>query len=841
MRDLLSDLRYVANALRRHKGFAATAVVTLGLAVAANATAFSLVNAVLLRPLPFDRSDRLVRLVENIPASESISGAPERTDTMAPDVYDGWRANTRTLSHIGLFLAASMTLRRPHDAVRLTGWTISPAVLAMLRVPPAQGRLFTVTDDGPGAERTLILSDRGWRRYFDGDSRILGRVATLDGHAYRIVGVMPPDFQPFDTETDFWTPLVLDRAGRGVIRTGVLARLADDVSLAAAQQEADALSELLLGVAPAVASPGGAGLHRVEVVRWKDELVAPVRLSLPLLLAATVCVLLVASVNVSHLFAARAIARRRDVAVRMALGASRLQIVRQSMVEGTAIGVAAGAVGIVVVFAAVRVLAMFARTLGRLDLIQSTVVLPRIDDVGLDGVTCAYAIAVAAFAGLACAAATALHLPRRGVALAINAAPEWRDNGGGARARRLRTSAFGISRPSTTLVAVQAALTIALVVTATLLTRSFVRMLHTDRGYEAASVLTFQLAPADVGEDLIASQARAFARADALLARMRVLPQVVAAGYTTAIPMVQGRYVLSLTASTTAPPTPVDGGQALVVSPDYLGAIGTRLVAGRGFEPADEAKSSATFVITRSLARGFFADGNPIGRHVALWSPGTAGEIVGVVDDIRSGALDSAPAPLLFMTRFQTREFLPVLSDGLYFAVHVDGAPLALVPALRDLARQVAPDAPLQRVAALDRILADSLQRPRSYASVFAVFAGIAALMVAVGLYGVVSFVVGQRTREIGIRMAIGARPFDVVRLVAGESLLAIAVGAAAGVWGAAALARYMQSLLFGVDIRDASTYVAAAIGLLAIGATAAYVPARRASRANPTLALRAE
>ena len=816
-RDLLGDMRHAARTVTHYPGFAAATVITLSVVIGANATVFSAVNAILLRPLPYPDADRLVRLVENVPAAESPSGRAERLSTMSPRVFEDWRSQTRTLSHMAIHQPVAVTLRGGGDAVRLAGWRVSPAMLPMFEVRPLVGRLF-VEDDERGAP-VVLLSEAVWAARFDRDPAVVGRRISLDRAVHTVIGVLPGSFAPFDGAADVWLPFRPDDSG-GIFRIAVLARIREGVPLADAQADADRATVAALGV-PARAETG-ASFPRVEIVRWQDELTAPVRRSLPMLMTAVTLVLLIGCVNVGNLFTAHAVRRRHEMAIRAALGAGRWRLIRQVFGESLTLATLGGIGGCAVAAAGIWGMTRMGAGLGRTDLVAS-VALPRVDEVGVDAAVLAYIAGVAGLVAFTCSLGAMWRLRRPGAALASSPAEVLP----GVPAAPL-------------LIAAQAALTVVLLVGSLLLLRSFSRLTAVDPGYDAGAVLTFQLAPPDAATamEFVAPQARQLEAARNVVARLRTLPGVDDAAFTSGWPMVAGRYMVSLQTDASPAATPIEDGRALLVSRDYFRVMRTRIVRGRGFTPGDEQRTEATFVVNETMARRFFGQADPIGRRLRMW--GIAGSVVGVVRDTHATTLDVAPEPQIFMTPFASRHFLPIFNDGLYVTVRTSRAD-AVAAATPALAREMAPGAAVQRMAMMDEIVAGSMKTQRDYATIVGILAAAALTLVAVGMYAVIACVIGQRRRDIAIRMAVGASRRDVLRLVAGQGLVAVLAGVGVGVGAAWVIAPALRGLLFGVRPLDAVTFASAPALLVLAAVAASALAARNALRVEPMTILRSE
>jgi len=821
----MHDIRYAFRQMKRAPGFVIVAILTLGLGIGANTAIFSIVNAILLRPLPYKDSDRLVRIVENIPAEESFSGLPERTTGMSPDAFVDWRSRTTTLSGMAMERPLSMTLAG-REAVRLSGLQLSPALFPMLGVQPALGRVFEAAEEKPGSAKVIIVSHAVWQKYLGADSQISGQILMLDDSPYIVVGVMPRDFSYPNPQTDFWTPLSLPPQEQ-VLGLQVIARLKDGIPITAAAEEATRIGREFRGQSQNDPQPPGP--PRIEVLTIKEELVAPVRLPLLVFVIAVSFVFLVACINVANLFLARATIRNKEIAIRMMLGAGRGRVLRQLLTENILIAFLGGAAGIALALAASRFFIAYGHGLARLALTRvgnAGNVIPRLNEVTIDTRVLLFTLGLTVATGILFGLIPAFRIGRSNALHAIDS----RTGGSSGVSLRVLRSAMVIG---------QVALTLVLLLGAGLMIKSFVRLSNTDLGYDPANVLTFNIPQRELAypqEEWKQPQRTAFAHE--VTRRVASIPGVEAAGFTNVLPMVQMRLSLGVNAEGRSSVQDVD---CFTVSPDYFRAMGMRVIDGRGFAVEDARSRRPVYVINRTLAHRLFSNGNPIGRTVSLGPNMAAGEVAGVVDDVRQRTLDEQPSPVIFVGPEHTIGVVGEAEAGVYFAVRTRRAAAAIVPEIRNIVRDLDPKLAVDNIATMNQIISNSIVTPRSYAVLLGSFSAAALVLATIGLYGVLSYFVTQRTREIGIRLALGAKDHEVIGLVLREGLAMGASGVGIGLVSSLALTKYLEKMLFGVTALDPATFLIVSATLVVVTFIASYVPARHATRIDPLAALRHE
>jgi putative ABC transport system permease protein len=778
--------------LVRAPAFTTIAVLTLGLGIGANTAIFSIVNAVLLRPLPYTDADRLVRIVQSNPGADVVQD--RRVPSMNQEQFLQWRARTRTLSHLAVFERYTITLTGLAEPARLAGAAVSPALFPMLGASPEIGHGFADADERPGGRKVVVLSHQMWQRYFGLDPGIVGRTVSIDGRVYAVAGVMPVSFEFPDKETLFWTPFVIAApaqipGGGEVIMVQAIGRLKDGVSLDQAAAEANT---------PAVI----AGLEgRIEVLRLKDELVAPFRPALTILLASVGFVLLIACANVANLLLSRAASRQQEIIVRSFLGASRGRLVRQVLTESLLLAALGGAAGVLLSYWGIPIVA--ALDPGNI---------PRLNETRLDARVFVFSSAVSLVTGVCFGLAPALHLSLADRARAFR----------GTRVRGLLSAA-------------QVALAMMLLVGAGVLIRGLIKVSDVARGFNPENALTFELALPEARYPKV----KRMQLLEAFLARLRAEPGVGAASLSDSLPS-QAAHVgaVSMRRDPDGRLVVSDRMDIRIVSADFFKATGMTLVDGRTFDDGDRAGRPLVALINQTMARERFGRENPIGQSVrgVLDGAGPA-RVIGVVDDVKPAGIDA---------RIRAEIYLDFRQAGLddmpmVFALRTASDPAAVVARARTHLKQFDSQLILENVATMSQRMADTVAQPRFYAAILGAFAVIALALAAVGLYGVMSYSVSQRTKEIGIRMALGAGRSDVIGLVAGQGMAFTIAGIAAGLAGAFAVTRFLESILFGLSPFDPPTVAGVSALLAIVAALAIYVPTRRATHVDPLVALRYE
>jgi putative ABC transport system permease protein len=808
---LVHDVRYAVRTLTKQPGFAAVALLTLALGIGANTAIFGIVNAVLLRPLPYDHPDRVVLLWSHwINWTKTWVSAPELADYQ----------QLRSLEHVAGFFNTSFNLTGGSEPVRVLAAQVQPEIFAALGARPLVGRVFTAEEDTRGHEHVVMLTEGLWRSQFGSDPSIVGRSIQLDAVPYTVVGVLPAALRlPLDyanrATTQVWVPIALgpvDPNDRGNHGYNALGRLTPGVSLAQAQAEVDTLTRGFIGRFPN-AYDREFGLTLVDA---PTEVFGTVRPALLVLLLAVGAVLLIACANVANLLLARSEARQKELAIRSVLGAGRRRIMMQLLAESLLLSLAGGAAGTAVAWALTRALAA-------LDPLK----IPRVQDITLDGRVLAFTAALSIVTGIVFGIVPALQSSR------ADLQPILKEGG--------RDSRVGSGWLRRGLVVAEVAASVALVAAALLLARSFTRLLAVDAGFNPSHVLTLRTSLPPARYPDAASMVRAYAEVGR---RLREAPGVQSAGGVTGLPLATTRGDWSVVLEGDAPTRRLDrAADWQVVTPGYFEAMGTTVKAGRTFTDADRADTLPVIVINEAMANRFWPGGNPIGRRLTMGRNDRWITIVGVVSDVHHRGLDAVPRPEMYRPHTQFRyggADAPAVST-LTWVVRTTGDPRAATSYARAAVQGVDPSLGISDVATMDQVLADSTSDRRLNLMLFALLGSLALALATVGVYGVVSYSVAQRTHEIGVRMAIGARPGDVVRMVVEEGGRLALAGVVAGSALAAAAARLIRGLLFDISAADPLTFIAAPLALLAVAFVASYIPARRATRVDPMIALRGE
>jgi len=801
----LQDVRYGARLLRRSPAFSAVAILTLALGIGANTAILSVVEAILLKPLGYADPERLVVLLHR------------GYNPVAPANFFDWKAQTRSFESMGAAELWSANLTSGNDPEKLTGLRMTPEIFPMLGISPRLGRFFGASET---RERVVLLSYGLWQRRFGGDPAILGRTLTLNGEPFTVIGVMPPDFvfPPFwASEAEMWTPL--DLSAKTSNREGqslrIFARRRRGVSLEAARRDVAVVTAALEREFP--------GTNRdVRVIALQEKVVGDVRLALLVLLGAVGLVLLIACANVANMLLARASARHREIALRAALGASRGRTIRQLLTESLLLGFAGGLAGAALGAAMLRLLVSAAPAW-----------MPRISDARLDPSVLAATFLLALLCGAAFGLAPALQSSRLNLQPALKEGASTGTRLESARLRRL-------------FVAAEVALAIVLLVGSGLMIRSFVALRAADPGFDPRGVLSLEVSVTGTAH---AEPGRRAILYREILERFRTLPGVRSAGAINHIPIDGDIWGFPYLVEGRPLPRPGEAPTATyrAVLPGYFATMRLPILRGRDVAPTDTLGAPGVVLVNEFLARHTWPGEDPIGKRLSFDGPDDHPiwvTVIGVVRDAFRGEWGQAPedeAYLSFLQRSQLLESTGPQAAYITYVVRTDGDPTALAPSLRSAVRSIDRTLPVSAIQSMTRVVDEATASSRFQAFLLAAFAASAALLAAVGIYGVMSYAVSQRTREIGVRLAVGADPGAIRRMVVGQGMTMAAAGAAAGLVSALALTRLMGTLLYGVRPGDPATYVAVTLALLGVALAASWLPALRASRVDPMRALRGE
>jgi putative ABC transport system permease protein len=816
MEAVIRALRYAARRLARTPAFTLIALGTLALAIGASTAAFSLVNGVLLKPLGFERPDRLVYLHATDPRAAAMPISPQ-------DLID-FRDQTHSFTGIvAVQSRQNLNLLRPKaPPLRVNAARVGAEFFSMLGTRAQLGRTFAPGEDARIATKVAVLSDDAWRRYFGADPRIVGTQVTLDGDLYVVVGVAPPRFT-FPDNAELWYPAVWENweigdIGRGDHTTAAIARLRDGVTLLSAQRDLTTVASRIAEAFPKY--DAGVG---VAAVRLRQAIVGEVEAPLWAMLGAVMFVLLIACANVANLLLVRAASRASEVAVRTALGAGRRELLGQSLAESMLLALGGAVFGTVIAVLAVHVL-----TAGGM------LALPRTQDVGIDMRVLAFSAALAVATGLAFGLVPALHVSSWDIAHMLRSGRVGGTSGSG-RARSV-------------LVFTELALGTVLLVGAGLLIRSFQRLTNVDPGFRADHLVVFDVALTGKKYDYDAPVNQF---ADRVQAGLAALPGVQSVAVAASRPFDPENFgpSTSFTIDGTPPPAPGTEPESRLrpVSPGFFYTIGMSLVRGRTFTEDENRRDAApVLVINQSLADRYFPGQNPVGKHLtySFWHGGSSaqedsvvhprGEIIGIVRNAYYSSLRSTPEPTTFLPY---RRF-PL---GTTFLLRTALQPAGLDQEIRRVVASVDPEVPAFELGTMNAALAESVSQSRLYTQLLGAFAAVALLLATLGVYGVVSYAVSQQTRDFGIRIALGADSHDVVNLVLRRGASLILPGLAAGILGAVFLTRAIRGLLFGIEPLDPPTLALVCLVFAAVGTIASWLPARRAARVDPIIAMRSE
>lgn len=801
---LLRDIHYAVRLLWKRPGFTIVAVITLALGIGANTAIFSVINAVLLAPLPYEEPDRLVGVSER----HVISNA--NLQPIALPNYDDWKEQNQFFEHLAITRLVTFNLTQAGETERVAGARVSSNLYSLLRIKPVLGRDFTEAEGKPGAEPVALISYGLWQRRFGSDPQLTGRALQVDGIPYTVVGVLPAGVSYPTVETDLVIPFIplkreMQRANHFVRGIG---RLRPGVSLAQARAGMDTIAARLEQQYP----DSNTG-WRVQLVPLHEQLVGNIRPALMVLLGAVGCVLLIACANVANLLLARAVGRRMELAVRTAMGASRWQLIRQLLTESILLSLCGGFLGFLLAVWGVPLLTKL-----------SSGSIPRVEEIRISYRVLGFTLLISLVTGIVFGLLPAWQSSSKKLTDSLR------------EGRRGSTAGLLHKRVLSLLVVSEVALALLLLVGAGLMIRSFISVRQVSPGYDPRGVLTagIGLSPIKYGE--LPQQADFYQN---FLAKIETLPGVVAAAGVSKLP------VVATVASTgfTLKGQPVASGHEpsasfRVISPSYFQTMGIPFQQGRDFTVRDTKDTPDAVIINKVMAERFWPDEDPLGKHIQLAAEKTRWrEVVGVVGNEKLFGLDGETGPTIYVPL--TQNSFPNAIRSLFLVVRAQGEPASLASSIQKELRSIDQEQTLFQVRPLEDVISDSLSQRRFNSLLLVIFAALAGLMAAVGIYGVIAYSVTQRTNEIGIRLALGAQQKDVLKMILGQGVKLTLIGIAIGLVAAFALTRILSSLLYGVSATDPLTFLGIPLLLTVVALLASYLPARRATKVDPCVALR--
>jgi putative ABC transport system permease protein len=809
MDTLIQDLRFGIRMLLQKPGFTIVALIALALGIGANTAIFSVVNTILIRPLPYTESDKLVWIWEENPASDI-----KREPASGPNFTD-WKNQNSVFENMTGFTKYNPILTESGEPERITGTIVSSSFFDVLKAQAAMGRTFLPEEDQKGKDKVVVLSQGLWQRRFGADPKILGNSIKLNGNSFTVVGIMPPSFEnPLpgeQTKAELWVPIGFDltKMGRRGDFLNVIGRLKPGISI----EQARAELKTIAGRLEQQYQSTNAGWS-VTVLSLHERFVGDVKPALIVILGAVGFLLLIACANVANLLLSRATARQKEIAIRNALGAGRSRIIRQLLTESLILSIAGGAIGLLLALWGVEALVAF-----------SPGNIPRIDKVTLDNRVLGFTLGISFLTGVLFGLIPALHASRSDLNEALK-------EGG-------RSSTEGIKRNKirNMLVVSEIALALVLLIGSGLMVKSFLKLQQVNPGFNPDNLLTMQFTlPRSKYKET--HQLQAFYQQ--LIEKVKSVPGIQNAAVVGTVPLSGGGDVLSFNIEG-RPLPPLDKGldsESQVISSEYFSTMGIKLLKGRYFTEQDTKDSQKVAIINEAMAKRYWPGEDPIGKRITQDDPLNTTNwlsIVGIVEDVKHNTLDEVTYPQMY--EIYTQRVKP----NLCLVAKTTGDPLNLASAIRGEVQSLDKDQPLYNVKSMESLLSSSIAGHRFNTFLIGIFAAIALILTAVGIYGVISYSVNQRTNEIGIRMALGAQQNDVFKLIVGQGLKLALLGVAIGLAGAFTLTRVLYSLLFGVSTTDLITFTVVPIIIVAVALIASFIPARRATKVDPTIALRYE
>jgi putative ABC transport system permease protein len=816
MDTLWNDLCYGARTLFKNPGFMAVAVLSLAIGIGANSAIFSVINALLLRPLPYKDADRLAILWSRSP------GLNVPQDWFSPGQYLDIKTQNQVFDEVAISIGGSLNLTGQATPEHVDVARVSSSLFPLLGASSAYGRVFLPEEDEPGKPLAVILSNGFWQRHFGSDPEAIGKTLILNGNTFSIVGVMPAEFS-LNKEimpavngienADLLLPLPMSesaRTNRGNEDFNIFARLKPGITLAQAQAEMDIIAAQMKQDYPGNYPPGG-GLT-ISVVPLHEQVVGDIHLALAVLFGAVGFVLLIACANVANLLLSRAAVRQKEIAIRAAVGASRLRLLRQLLTESVLLSLMGGLVGLAIALLAVKALRVFG--------LESV---PRLNEVGVDGRVMAFTFLIALLTGIVFGLAPALRASRVDLNKVLKEGGRGSGKGGTSdRTRKL-------------LVISEVALSLVLLIGAGLLIRSYQRILDANPGFNSHNVLSMRLSLPAVKYSSPDSIVSFYRRAGE---RLKSLPEIESVGTTYSLPM--------STVALAWEPITIEGytvrnaqdsiiSNVRIVSPEYFATMGIPLLKGRYFDEHDKKGAPETVIVDETLAERFWPNDDPLGKRLKRANSETWMTVVGVISDAKEYSQEKEPPITVYYPFEQT------VARNMFLVIRTTSDPAQMTGAITKEIQTLDPEMPVFDVDTMDHRLYDAMARRRFSTFLLGVFAVLALILAAIGIYGVMAYSVNQRTHEIGIRLALGAQPGNILQLVIKQALILTSTGVAIGLAGAFALTRVMSSLLYGVSATDGFTFVIPPVLLGSIALLASYIPARRAAKVDPMIALRYE
>ncbi|HKS29939.1 MAG TPA: ABC transporter permease [Pyrinomonadaceae bacterium] len=808
MGTLWQDIRFSLRLMAKKPGFTFIGVLALALGIGANTAIFSVVQAVLLSPLPYRQSERLVWIWETNPSSD-IKEEPASMPN-----FNDWRTQSQSFEEMAGFTNTAVTLTGDGEPERVRAGLITAGFFSTLGTQPMMGRSFTPEENGEKGARVLILSHGLWQRRFGSNPQVVGQTVTIAGNPYQIVGVMPQDFKdPLPVQrnpSEMWIPLAMSFEPnlRRSDFLKVVARLKPGVTIEQARAEMKTITSRLEQQYPDT----NAGWSTL-VIPLQERIVGDVRPALWVIVGVVGFLLLIACANVANLLLARSAARQQEIAVRRALGAGRLRLVRQFLTESVMLALAGGVMGALLAMWGVELLTR----LGPRDI-------PRLDEVRLNWMVLAFTLGVSVLTGVIFGLIPALHATNPDLTESLKEGG--RSSTEGRRGARLRSA----------LVVAEIAIALVMLVGAGLMVKSFMRLQSVDPGFKPDRILAVDLS---LPSTKYKEQAQQLAFWEQFMNRVSQLPGVERVAAANAIPFTGGSILaFSVEGRPPLPPgSDTPDAEHRVVTPGYFDAMNISLVRGSAFTAQHNSSAPAVTLISETMARKYFPNEDPIGKRINLGDPEKSPwlTIIGIVKDVRQDALDKEPYPQMYVPHAQ------LTSRAMTLLVRTSNSPSSLVPAIRSELANMDKDQPLYNVRTVEQVMSESISRQRFSMLLIAIFAGVGLVLASVGIYGVMSYTVAQRTHEIGVRMALGASARDVLRMVVGQGMLLAATGTVLGLGAAFLLSRFISSLLFNVSAADPLTYVLLSLLLISVALVACLIPALRATRVDPMVALRYE